>query len=73
MKRLFQSIQLTLLILLLPLFQGTAIAQSSESSSAYQFSVDPPWFHEPMIWVVGLALTGLMVLVAIKEQEKKMG
>jgi autotransporter translocation and assembly factor TamB len=73
MKRIFRSIQLTLLILLLPLFQGIAIAQGTESGSKYQFSVDPPWLYEPLIWIVGLALVGFIVLVAVKGQEQKMG
>lgn len=73
MRRLSFSIQLTLLILLLPLFQGTAIAQEAEIGSSYQLSVDPLMFHEPLIWMVGIALAGLMVLVVFKGQEKKMG
>jgi hypothetical protein len=73
MKRLKYSIQLTLLIFLLPLFQGTAIAQDSEIGSSYQLSMDPLMFYQPLIWMVGLALAGLIVLVVIKGREKKMG
>jgi hypothetical protein len=35
--------------------------------------MDPLMFYQPLIWMVGLALAGLIVLVVIKGREKKMG
>jgi|GEM_PF-1447248 hypothetical protein len=57
--------------LLAPLYWGQAIAQTADSKSRLHVSVEPPWFYEPIIWLVGIALTAMVVLLTVKERSEK--
>jgi hypothetical protein len=54
-----------------PLSWGQAIAQTVDSKPRLQVSVEPPWFYEPIIWLVGIALTAMVILLTFKKRSKE--